>query len=132
MSLAWAISEYLAKAKVRAIFATHFHELTALTEEFLGVKTIMSRSRSGITRSSSCIKSHPAEATTATEFMWPSWPGYPKKPWKRAEHILTRLELDSGLRDKILKPRIPAENQLTLFTQNDSLVLDEIKKRFPG
>ena len=58
--------------------------------------------------------------------------GIPKEALKRAEHILTRLELDSGLRDKILKPRIPAENQLTLFTQNDSLVLDEIKKEISG
>ncbi|MFH1768656.1 MAG: DNA mismatch repair protein MutS, partial [Candidatus Omnitrophota bacterium] len=38
LSLAWAVAEYLQKHKSRTLFATHFHELTALAEEYSGVK----------------------------------------------------------------------------------------------
>ena len=39
LSIAWAISEYLAqKLKVRTLFATHYHELTKLEQEIKGVK----------------------------------------------------------------------------------------------
>ncbi len=33
LSIAWAVAEFLAKKRVRSLFATHFHELTALEEE---------------------------------------------------------------------------------------------------
>jgi DNA mismatch repair protein MutS len=39
LSIAWAISEYLAeKVKVKTLFATHYHELTQLEKEINGVK----------------------------------------------------------------------------------------------
>ena len=39
LSIAWAISEYLAQdIKVKTLFATHYHELTGLEKEIRGVK----------------------------------------------------------------------------------------------
>ncbi|MCA9501395.1 MAG: DNA mismatch repair protein MutS, partial [Nitrospira sp.] len=38
LSLAWALAEHLARTKTRTLFATHFHELTALADKFAGVK----------------------------------------------------------------------------------------------
>ena len=39
LSIAWAISEYLAdKVKVKTLFATHYHELTKLEKEIEGIK----------------------------------------------------------------------------------------------
>jgi len=46
---------------------------------------------------------------------------------KRAEKILTRLELNNNLQEKI-RNRIPLDDQLSLFTENDSSLLDELKK----
>lgn len=41
LSLAWAIAEHLAgEIKCRALFATHYHELTDLAERFGGVKNL--------------------------------------------------------------------------------------------
>src|SRR5699024_9999840 len=34
LSLAWSIAEYLASAKPRTLFATHYHELTSLAKRF--------------------------------------------------------------------------------------------------
>ncbi|HSV43961.1 MAG TPA: DNA mismatch repair protein MutS, partial [Candidatus Bathyarchaeia archaeon] len=38
LSLAWALAEHLQKTPARTLFATHFHELTALANDFPGVK----------------------------------------------------------------------------------------------
>ena len=38
LSLAWALAEHMHFKSVRTLFATHFHELTALANQFKGVK----------------------------------------------------------------------------------------------
>ena len=40
LSLAWAIAEALAERKCRTLFATHYHELTALAEQLPGVTNL--------------------------------------------------------------------------------------------
>jgi DNA mismatch repair protein MutS len=41
LSLAWAIAEHIAsEAKCRALFATHYHELTDLAQRFTGVRNL--------------------------------------------------------------------------------------------
>ena len=41
LSLAWAIAEHIASdVKCRALFATHYHELTDLAQRFKGVKNL--------------------------------------------------------------------------------------------
>ena len=127
LSLAWAISEFLAKAKVRSIFATHFHELTALAEEFPGVKNYNVSVKEWNNEIIFLHKIIPGGSDDSYGIYVAQLAGIPKEALKRAEHILTRLELDSGLQDKI-RNRIPAQEQLTLFTDANSLLLDKIKK----
>ncbi len=38
LSLAWALAEHMHTQSVRTLFATHFHELTALANQFKGIK----------------------------------------------------------------------------------------------
>ena len=38
LSLAWALAEHIHTQSVRTLFATHFHELTALANQFKGIK----------------------------------------------------------------------------------------------
>ncbi len=40
LSLAWAIAEHLAERRCRALFATHYHELTSLAERFDNVTNL--------------------------------------------------------------------------------------------
>lgn len=40
LSLAWAIAEYLAHRRSRTLFATHYHELTSLAQEFPNVTNL--------------------------------------------------------------------------------------------
>jgi DNA mismatch repair protein MutS len=40
MSLAWAVAEYLDRKRVRALFATHYHELSDLARRHQGIKNL--------------------------------------------------------------------------------------------
>ncbi len=57
LSIAWACVEHLHDAaKARALFATHYHELTALSERLSALAPIACGSRNGRERSSSYMK----------------------------------------------------------------------------
>ena len=126
LSLAWAISEFLAKAKVRALFATHFHELTALSEEFPGVKNCNVSVKEWNDEIIFLHKIVPGGTDDSYGIYVAKLAGIPKEVVKRAEGILTRLELSGNLQEKITN-RLPAENQLLLFTRDKNSIAEEIK-----
>jgi len=40
MALAWAVAERIVQMKTRTLFATHFHQLTEMASQYLGVKNV--------------------------------------------------------------------------------------------
>jgi len=86
-SLAWAVSEYLQSRKVKTLFATHFHELTALSQKYKGVKNY-----------NVAVKKEGEDVIFVAKLA-----GIPGKIIKRAEVILNTLELEGKIQDKIIE-----------------------------
>lgn len=127
LSLAWAIAESLAGQKVRALFATHFHELTALAEDFPGVKNFNVAVKEWNDEVIFLHKIVPGGTDDSYGIYVAKLAGIPQDIVQRSREILSRLELSNNLQEKIRKA--PArENQLSLFEKHDTLLLDSIKK----
>jgi len=80
LSLAWAISEYLHNTvKCKAIFATHYHQLTQLEGVLPGVKncSIAVREEKGTIPFSE--RWCQGQQTRATVFTWPAWQECPRR-----------------------------------------------------
>ena len=96
VSLAWAISEHIhTNLRAKTLFATHYHELTKLQEEYKGIKnynvgviekgdeiTFLHKVREGSTD-----KSYGIQVARLA--------GLPKELLEKAKYILQRLEHDS-------------------------------------
>jgi DNA mismatch repair protein MutS len=126
LSLAWAISEYLAKQKVRTMFATHFHELTALEEEFAGVKNYNVSVKEWNDEVIFLHKIVPGGTDDSYGIYVAKLAGIPKEVVTRSRQILTRLETSGSLQEKI-RNKIPKEDQLSLFAQKPDPILSKIK-----
>jgi DNA mismatch repair protein MutS len=127
LSLAWAIAEYLARFKARTLFATHFHELTALAEEFGGVKNYNVSVKEWNEEVIFLHKILPGGTDESYGIYVAKLAGIPKEVVQRSQKILTRLEIHGNLQEKI-RSSIPAEDQLSLFSDNNNELLEEIKK----
>ncbi|MCX5708520.1 MAG: DNA mismatch repair protein MutS [Candidatus Omnitrophica bacterium] len=126
LSLAWAIAEYLAKHKIRALFATHFHELTALAEEFSGVKNFNVSVKEWNDEIIFLHKIVPGGTDDSYGIYVAKLTGIPVEVVKRAQKILTRLEISDDLQAKI-RNRIPEEEQISLFNKKNNALLEKIK-----
>jgi DNA mismatch repair protein MutS len=126
LSLAWAIAEYLAKHKVRAMFATHFHELTALSEEFPGVKNFNVSVKEWNEEIIFLHKIIPGGTDDSYGIYVAKLAGIPQEVVKRAQKILTRLEISDDLQAKI-RNRIPEEEQISIFSKKNNALLEKIK-----
>lgn len=127
LSLAWAISEHLAKQKVRTMFATHFHELTALGEEFPGVKNYNVSVKEWNDEVIFLHKIVPGGTDDSYGIYVAKLAGIPKDVVTRARQILTRLEISGSLQEKI-RNKIPKENQMSLFEKKPDPVLSAFKE----
>ncbi len=94
LSIAWAVVEYLHEVnRCRALFATHYHELTVLAGRLAGhCQRHHGRARVEGRRSSSCTRSSRARPTAAMASRWPSSPACRKQVTKRAFEVLRLLE----------------------------------------
>lgn len=126
LSLAWAIAEYLANHKIRTLFATHFHELTALAEEFIGVKNFNVSVKKWNEEIIFLHKIVPGGTDDSYGIYVAKLAGIPQEVVKRAQKILTRLEISDDLQAKI-RNRIPEEEQISIFSKKNNALLEKIK-----
>ncbi len=126
LSLAWAIAEYIAKTKTRCLFATHFHELTALADEYHGVKNFNVSIKEWNDEVIFLHKIIPGGCDDSYGIYVAKLAGVPNDIVRRSEQILARLELTSNLQQRI-QNRIPAEDQMTLCTGKTNHALEEIE-----
>jgi DNA mismatch repair protein MutS len=116
LSLAWALAEHLKDTKVRCLFATHFHELTALADEHEGVRNYNVAVKEWKDEVIFLHKIVPGSADDSYGIYVAKLAGIPAKVIARAKHILTQLELKNDLKED-LKTGFAGEKQFDLFTR---------------
>ncbi len=111
MSIACAVSEHLHDhTKARTLFATHYHELTALETRLKSLKNYhmnVVETKEGIVFTHTCL---PGPADKSYGVHVAQMAGLPKTIIKRAEHLLKTLESQQKV---LLAPNKP--HQLQLF-----------------
>ena len=127
MSIARAVLEYCADPKklgAKTLFATHYHELTALEGELPGVRNynIAVRTRGEDIIFLRKIISGGADRSYGIEVA--KLAGLPRQVLTRARHILQELEDEAG------KPHAaPAEtDQVSLEALSESAVIDQLRR----
>jgi DNA mismatch repair protein MutS len=127
LSLAWAVAEYLQKNKTRCLFATHFHELTTLAEDFQGIKNYNVEVKEWNDEVIFLHKIIPGGSDDSYGIYVAKLAGIPEEVIQRSKHILRELELHSDLKNRISTP--PAiDIQIPLFEEARDKNLESIKQ----
>ncbi len=147
ISIAWAIVEYLHKLNALTLCATHYHELTALSQEFKGIENFSVRVEEEGEKIVFLRKIVLGESDKSYGVQVARLAGLPKSVVKRALNLMEQLEETSMVRhlpihNSIEKNQdLPAEksekqvravndhrnadSQLSMFPE-ESLILDEL------
>jgi DNA mismatch repair protein MutS len=127
LSIAWAVVEYIhnhPKLRARTLFATHYHELTQLSQSLPGVRNY----NVAVTESGSQViflhKIVPGGADRSYGIHVAQLAGMPQPVIQRANEILLQLEASSG---SGLKIREASAQQLAFFPETNPL-LEELRK----
>ena len=121
LSLAWSLAEYLSNTKARTLFATHFHELTALADERKGIKNYNVAVKEWEDEVIFLHKIIPGSTDDSYGIYVAKLAGIPQKVIKRAKRILTQLELKADLKSTLAadqKPKEGAGNQIDFFSSS--------------
>lgn len=127
LSLAWALAEHFQKAKSRTLFATHFHELTALAEEHSGVKNFNVAVKEWKDEIIFLHKIVPGSTDDSYGIYVAKLAGVPGGVITRAKKILTELEIQSNLKER-LTSKSSNEQQLGLFNVTNDPALEQLKE----
>lgn len=133
MSIARAVLEYVADKKklgAKALFATHYHELTVLEEVIDGVNNYniaVKKKGDDITFLRRIV---PGGADDSYGIEVAKLAGIPENITNRAKEILSDLESGKTKTDIINKPKKSAEDieQLSLLPSLDSAIADKLKQ----
>ncbi|MDE2221713.1 MAG: DNA mismatch repair protein MutS [Candidatus Omnitrophica bacterium] len=122
LSLAWALAEHMHAQKVRTLFATHFHELTALADRFKGTKNYNVAVREWKDKIIFMHKIVPGGSDDSYGIYVAKLAGIPEAVIKRSKEILSELEIGTP------HPFKKQDKQLNLFGAADSPSLpDELR-----
>ncbi|MBX3416389.1 MAG: DNA mismatch repair protein MutS [Pirellulaceae bacterium] len=135
VSLAWAIVEFLHEhLQCRTLFATHYHEMTALSETFQLVKNYNVSVREWNDKIVFLHKIIPGAADRSYGIHVARLAGVPDWVNRRAEQILEKLE--SGRNDDQQMARSATrrsgEFQMTLFEITDHPLIEKIRRIDPN
>ncbi len=128
LSLAWALAEHLAQQKTRTLFATHFHELTLLADQFPGVKNYNVAVKEWEDRVIFLHKIIPGGTDDSYGIYVAKLAGLPAPVIRRAKEVLAILEFGGNLKER-LKGQTAPEEQLDMFSVDrvQDPVLTEIR-----
>ncbi|MCK5178901.1 MAG: DNA mismatch repair protein MutS, partial [Candidatus Omnitrophica bacterium] len=118
--------EHFQKTKARTLFATHFHELTALADERAGVKNYNVAVKEWRDEIIFMHKIVTGSSDDSYGIYVAKLAGIPKDVIARSRQILTQLELQTNLKEQ-LKSESGGEQQLSLFTAKADPVLGQIR-----
>ncbi len=127
LSIAWAVIEYIhnhPRLRARTFFATHFHELIALSDLLPGIRNYNVAVAENGTQVIFLHKIVPGGADRSYGIHVAQLAGIPRPVISRASEILTQLQASSGNAVR-LEPQ--HTQQLALFPETNPL-LDELKK----
>jgi DNA mismatch repair protein MutS len=129
LALAWAITEHIAQnIKCRTLFATHYHELTALSELFKNIKNLNVAVREWMDQVVFLHKILPGKTDKSYGIHVAKLAGVPKSVIKRSSQILQELEqnLNSETSRGTLSEK-QNKNPDTLFVNQHKNVLEKLK-----
>jgi DNA mismatch repair protein MutS len=130
LSIAWAVAEYLYKLGARTLFATHYHELTDLSDRLPGVKNYNVEVKEWNDQVVFLRKVVPGGVDRSYGIQVARLAGIPNEVIERAKEVLTALEMRERGRvpesfHQKKQPNQPV--QLDLFGNLPSPVIEEIK-----
>ncbi|MEZ6102189.1 MAG: DNA mismatch repair protein MutS [Pirellulaceae bacterium] len=136
VSLAWSIVEYLHdQIGCRTLFATHYHELTALQNSLTGVANLNVEVKEWNGKVVFLHKIVPGAADKSYGIHVAELAGVPESVNERAKQILIHLEHEhGGGARQVSRPRAnhivrrPTQYQLTLFDPMDHPLFDELRQ----
>ncbi|MCA9398765.1 MAG: DNA mismatch repair protein MutS, partial [Candidatus Omnitrophica bacterium] len=126
LSLAWALAEHIHSTKARTLFATHFHELTALADKHTGIKNYNVAVKEWKDEIIFLHKIVEGSSDDSYGIYVAKLAGIPKDVITRAKNILTQLELKNDLKENLTGDK-KSEEQITLFAQQSNKALEKLK-----
>ncbi len=133
LSLAWAIAEFLAQRRCRTLFATHYHELTQLAEQYDNVSNLNVTVREWQDQIVFLHRIVPGATDRSYGIHVAKLAGLPRKVVERAHELLAQLTVshEGGAVGGVRSQRAGHAHspQLDLFTPPSSShpVLDELR-----
>ncbi len=121
LSLAWALAEHMHAQSVRTLFATHFHELTALANQFKGIKNYNVAVREWKDKIIFMHKIVAGGSDDSYGIYVAKLAGIPESVINRSKEILSELEIGTP------NPYAKKDKQLNLFVPSAQPQMDEIR-----
>ncbi|MHA2236255.1 MAG: MutS-related protein, partial [Candidatus Thorarchaeota archaeon] len=121
MALAWAVAEKIVQMKTRALFATHFHQLTDMAKQYHGVKNVHTLAKESGDTIVFLHKVVDGGTDRSYGVQVAALAGVPDEVVKRARELLVRLEKENVTAVDMSEPEFEDMQQASL----EALVIDD-------